>query len=128
VIERAMDQLQQSAGQGGQQQPQAKPGPDPQVEQAKAQAAGVQAQAAMTSAQAAQMRAHTDQFKAQADAQLGQAQIQAENTRTQAGLQSDHALQEQSLRADMQQAVIKATERHLVKSINDPTPIEVPTR
>ena len=125
VIERAMDQLAQTAGQQQHQQPQ---GPNPQVEQAKAQADGVRAQAAMVNAQANMSKAHTAQFAAQADAQIEQQRIGAEDQRTQLDRQADQAMHGQSLQADMQQAIIKSQERRLIKDVNAPLHIEAPTR
>lgn len=126
VIERAMDQLAQQAGQGGGgQQPK---GPNPQAEAAKAQAATVSAQASASVAQTRQFEAETERGRAVADAQLGQAQIAAENMRTQAGAQVDMHMQHQDHQADFAKAVATAAQKSLVHDINSPKPIEAPTR
>lgn len=107
TIERAMEQLQGAAGQGAQQQ---KPGPDPQAEQAKAQAAVLQAQAAQGKVQVEAQRVASDH-------QIGMAQVQAENARTAA-----------DMHVAMHEAVQKAEEKRLVHEINSTAPMQAPTR
>lgn len=129
VIERAMEQLQQAANAPKPpQQPQGKPGDPPQLVAAKAQALGAHAQAALISAGARQTEAQTGQFEAQTEAHLRAQEIEAENQRTQLDRQTDQSMHGQGLAADMQQAVLKASERHLMREVNDFTPIQAPTR
>lgn len=91
VIDRAMDQLEEAAK--GPQPQAGPPGPNPQAEMLKAQAAQTSAQAHLVGAQA---RAQSDQQSNQIEAarvasdhQLGQAQVAAENMRTQVAAVTD---------------------------------------
>ena len=126
TIDKALDQMQGAPPQP--QQPQQKPGPDPQAEQAKAQAAQMTAQARVMDAQTNQQRAQTDRFSAQAGAQIEQQRIAMESQHAHADRQADLAMHSNDLRADLQQAVMKAVERQEVRSINSTKPIEAPTR
>jgi hypothetical protein len=123
VIEAALDQLQARAqGQAGQPQPQH------QAEQMKAQAANTNAQASIMKAQAEQTRARTDQFKAQSDAQIGMAQIAAENQRTAADRAANLSMNDQSIRADLQQAQMKAITDSFLTDAAPAAPIPAPTQ
>lgn len=108
VIDKAMDKLQAAAGSAPPPQ-QGQPGPNPQVEQAKAQAATMSAQAAMGRVQVEAQRVASDH-------QLGMAQVQAENTRTQTDAQ-----------IAMHEAVQRAEEKRLMHEINNTAPMVAPT-
>lgn len=118
TIDRALDQLQAAGGQAQGQQP--PKGPNPQVEQAKAQAAETKAQASMTDAQTRQFEAQTHRYEAQAGVATDQAAIQAENARTAADRQADMHMHGQGLQADLQHAVMQSQARQLVRDINAP--------
>ena len=122
VIEQALDQLQARASAQSGQPPQAHA-----AEQMKAQAATTNAQASVMKAQAEQTRAHTDQFRAQSDAQIGMAQIGAENQRTAADRNADLAMNAQSIRADLQQAQLKAITDGFLSDAASAQPIAAPT-
>lgn len=126
IIESALDKLQARAEAAAN----APPGQNPQAatEQAKAQADGMKAQAAQTSAQADMLRAQNDVRRTAIDAHLEQQKIQAENMRSAADRASDHIMQGQDIKADMQQAVMKAVERRLTRDINSERPLNVSTQ
>lgn len=104
VIERAMDELQQSA-----QQPQAGQQPNP-VDQAKGQAAVLQGQAAMGRVQVEAQRVASDHA-------VGMGQIQAENNRTMAeAAAATHA------------TIARASAHRLAHEINNNAPMQVQTQ
>lgn len=112
VIENAFQQLQGAAqGAQGQQQPQKPPGPDPQVEQMKGQAAVQTAQARVMDAQTNQQRAQTDRFEAQAGAQLEQHRLGLEQQQQNLDRQLEVHMQGQDISAELRQATMKAWER-----------------
>ena len=125
VIEQARDKLQARAEQQQAQGPQ--PNPEAQAAQAKAQADQRTGHAALMNAQADQTRAQNDVFKAHADAQLGAQQIQAEDARTAADRPAEVGMHADGLRADLQKAVVTSIQKHLVRDINSPQPMDVKT-
>ncbi len=125
VVDQALDQLQARAA--VQQPAQPNQGPDPQAEQLKAQAATTNAQANVARAQAQQHRAATESFKAQSDAQIGMAQIVAENQRTDADRAASLSINADQMRASLQQALLSASQKRLIRDINNDAPMETPT-
>lgn len=119
VIDRSMDQLEQLAKNPS---PQAgPPGPNPQAEMAKAQAAQTSAQASLIGAQSkAQSDQQSNQIEAArvaSDHQLGQAQVAAENARTHVQAVTDvHA------------TIQKAEAHRLTTEVNANKPISAETK
>ena len=128
TIEKALDQLQQAQGQSqtpGPAPPQK--GPGPLAEQAKAQAAGMTAQARLMDAGTRQFEAQTHRMAAQAGATTDQARIAAEDDRTAADRALDLHMQDQDLRAQLRQTVLKGVQRRFLGDMNPAVPIEAPT-
>jgi hypothetical protein len=115
VIDQAADALEKRAQAAAAQPHQGNP-----AEMMKAQADQTRAQADTIKAHADMTDAQTSQFRAQADAHLGAQQIQAEDQRTAADRQSDEGMHAQDIRADLQQAALKAIERQYTRGIAAP--------
>jgi hypothetical protein len=125
VIEEALDKIGQAAAPQGQQ------GPDPQAEQAKAQAAVMQAQAAQGKVQTEQQANQIEAAKMQSQHQLegariqsdhaiGMAQVAAENART-------HAQSTTDAHGHIVDVITKAADRQATKEINATKPIRADT-
>lgn len=127
VIDAALDQLQAKAAGGGM-QPQQKPGPNPQVEAMKGQAAVMGAQARVSDAQTNQFKAQTDRMAAQAGASLDAQRIHNDQQDAHLDRATDVQMQGHDLQADLRKAVMTSVTRHLVHDINSPKPIEAPTQ
>ncbi|HLK26538.1 MAG TPA: hypothetical protein VKT30_17920, partial [Caulobacteraceae bacterium] len=125
VIDQALDQLQARAAAAP--PAPAQPGPSQAAEQVKAEAASTNAQANVARAQAAQHRAETEDFKARANAQIGMAEIAAENQRADADRAADLSLGAAQVRAGLQQALLAAAEKRLIRDVNAPVPGEAAT-
>ena len=125
VIDQALDQLQARAAAAP--PAPAQPGPSQAAEQVKAEAASTNAQANVARAQAAQHRAETEDFKARANAQIGMAEIAAENQRADADRAADLSLGAAQVRAGLQQALLAAAEKRLIRDVNAPVPDEAAT-
>jgi hypothetical protein len=127
VIQQAMDQLQSTGGQGAPQQQKPPPGPNPQVEAMKGQAALIGAHAKMSDAQTNQFRAQTDRMEAQAGASLDARRISVEQQNEHLQQRQDVALHGQDIAADLQKSVVQGVGRRFVHDMNPDRPIEAPT-